>query len=126
MVWLRAQLDDDERVAKAAAEETAPSWRAYYRQVLAPGARTGEDPADTNTAEVAVHMARHDPARVLRRIERDRLILDRYEDTLARIDDPEYSTVEAAQQAREYEDFVLPALALPYADREGCPPEWRP
>jgi hypothetical protein len=99
VTWLRSQLDEDERGAR---EADAGFW---YMD--------GHSPA------VAEHIARWFPTRVLAEVEAKRRILDRYDDCRVRLEDPDYSVVEAAEQLREYEDFVLPALALPYADRPG-------
>jgi hypothetical protein len=64
------------------------------------------------------------PERVLRQVQAHRAILDRYADALARGDDPEYSMPEAWTQAREYEDFVIPALVSIYSDRDDYKAEW--
>jgi hypothetical protein len=109
--WLRAQLDEDERIAKAARSEP---WNFY---------------PDGHYDAVREFLNRWNPVKpdmVLREIEAKLLILDRYADCCARFDDSDYSTVVAAEQMREYEDFVLPLLALPYADRPGYREEWRP
>lgn len=66
------------------------------------------------------------PARVLREVAGKRAILARYEDCLARMEDPEYPAGVARDQAREYEDFVLPNLAAVYSDRPGYRDEWKP
>lgn len=68
----------------------------------------------------------YDPARVLREVEAKRNILARYEDCVARQEDQDYPYASAAEQAREYEDFVLPNLAASYSDHPACRPEWKP
>jgi hypothetical protein len=99
--WLRQQLDQDERIVRDDAQ--ARVWLASSSLVV-----------------------EFSPARVLREVQAKRRILDRYNDCLVRLDDPDYSTPNAAEQLREYEDFVLPALALPYVDRPGYDESWRP
>lgn len=121
--FLRARLDEDERSARAASGAT---WQlgVMFGTVIAVG--NGKTVARDCVEALAEHIARHDPARVLRDVEAKRRIVDRYEDALVRLDDPEYSTPEARTQIREYEDFVLPALALPYAEHPDYRDEWRP
>lgn len=126
--WLGAQLDEDELIARAAIPgpwewltETGESWQPrpggwldYSGEYLAaPGdGATLFGPGMTPHAD-AVFIAAHDPARVLREIEVKRRIVDRY------------------AWLREHGDtggtaWVLPLLALPYADRPGYREEWRP
>ena len=62
----------------------------------------------------------------LRRIAGTRLILARYEDTLARQEDDDYPAGVAQEQAREYEDFVLPGLAVAWNDHPDYDQEWTP
>jgi hypothetical protein len=54
--------------------------------------------------------------RMLREVEAARAILARYEDCLARMEDPAYSGVAEYVQIREYEDFILPNLAAIWSD----------
>jgi hypothetical protein len=68
----------------------------------------------------------HDPARVLREVKAGRMILARYEDCLARQEDDDYPAGTARDQAREYEDFVLPNLATIDSTHPGYDPEWDP
>lgn len=129
VAWLRTQLDEDERLAAAAAPN---AWTVdqFTNQmggeflVIADYAQGAPAFAlrDKSTAE---HIATHDPARVLAEVQSKRAILARYEDCERRTEDAEYSRIEALEQIREYEDFVLPALALPYVDRPGFQEEWR-
>jgi hypothetical protein len=57
-----------------------------------------------------------DPERLLRRVEAVRNILARYGGCLVRMEDPDYSHAVARDQAREYEDFVLPNLAAEWSE----------
>lgn len=63
-------------------------------------------------------------ARLAREIEGKRRILARYADCLARMEDDEYPAGVAQDQAREYEDFVLPALAAGWADHSDYDEGW--
>ncbi len=128
ITFLRAQLDEDERIARAASpgpwewltENGEPwqpkpdGWLDYTGEYLGVGKDSGTlfGPGMTPHAD-AVHIAAHDPARVLREIEAKRRIVDRY------------------AWLREHGDtggtaWVLPLLALPYADRPGFQESWRP
>lgn len=129
ITWLRAQLDDDERVAHECLQAPADRlgvqlgtyrWEAredgvWCRNYLVAPRVSDEDGA---------HIARWDPARVLAEVEAKRRIIERYEDCLARQEDPDYSSIAAHGQAAEYEDWVIPALAQPYAGRPGWREEW--
>jgi hypothetical protein len=65
-------------------------------------------------------------ARLLREVEAQRNILARYADTLARMEDDDYPAGVARDQAREYEDFVLPNLAAIDSDHPDYDQEWEP
>ncbi|MFK4801673.1 DUF6221 family protein [Streptomyces sp. MPA0124] len=129
--WLRAQLDDDERTARAATpgpwewrheygepwQPVADGWLDYSGEhISAPGDRaTLFGPGMTPHAD-AVHIATHDPARVLREIDAKRQQFAACVDYLHDSDegvDPLAAT-------------ILRLLALPYADRPGYRDEWRP
>lgn len=108
--WLRAQLDEDERSARACAGDG--EWDAadiaIYGADLAP--------------EVRAHMAQHDPARVLREIDAKRQALDHYErirQHTKRGEEP-YVLAEGAVAKQ------VQIMALPYADRDGFREDWRP
>lgn len=95
--WLGEQLDADERIARAADTEKATGWWWW--------------PDSESAAER--HIAEHNPDRVLREIDAKRKIVERY------------------AWLREHGDtggtaWVLPLLALPYADRPGYREEWHP
>lgn len=125
--FLTARLDEDEAAAKAV------TFRSRFVQdghgVTSPGGNPGNPPmpiADVIDDETAAHIARHDPARVLRDVEAGRHILARYEDCLVRQDDDSYPTATAREQAREYEDFVLPNLAAKYSGHPDYEEDWKP
>jgi hypothetical protein len=127
VTWLRAQLDDDELTARAAADsmlwhgpvKAGEVWDSHLGFVYTEGQVPGvwdeclwkADTPGRYTREMsehcAHHVARHDPARVLREVEAKRQIIDLVAGAYAG-----YS--------------VLPRLALPYADRPGYREEWKP
>ena len=117
--WLTACLDEDERIARAVEDRSAP-WDGEW-------VADGDNAARTRNGHVlfyghgdrslkpglVAHVAAHDPARVLREIDAKRKIVERY------------------TWLREHGDmggltWVLKALALPYADRDGYQESWRP
>lgn len=135
VAFLRAQLDEDEALARAATNGTGEWWwdHGYGDMCNDPTCPYGEltdrpGPEDTHGGTVlmdvhgydikepwqgADHIARHDPARVLREVEAKQRIVDRY------------------AWLREHGDtggaaWVLPLLALPYADHPDYRPEWAP
>ena len=78
IAFLNARLDEDEEAAKAS---VMPEWMIsesgeFGYIVAAVGTETtGESIADAWQEDVAVHIARHDPARVLREVEAKRAML---------------------------------------------------
>jgi hypothetical protein len=123
------QLDEDERVALAvigvnahadlingkppAHWEMPPDSSSIYSTERIPILRVRH-----TWKRESGHITRHDPARVLAEVERGRRdiaakrhILDRYEDALARQQDPEYSQISAHIEAEEYEGWIIPELA---------------
>jgi hypothetical protein len=140
--WLRAQLDEDERVARAA---TAARWwhnpgkawldpAAFEAFDLSKGEEFvgyGESPLSGCVAATgpashaqsmadAEHIALHDPARVLAEVDAKRRILALHDEQHDCDGDPR-------SYADPYEGCrTLRLLALPYADRPGYREEWRP
>jgi hypothetical protein len=126
--WLRVQLDEDERIARAA---TAGPWSRMGQRVLDPsppsdrlgvGMAVGHAAASADFNETADHIAVWDPARVLREIDAKRQLLDRYEELRAA--SKEQGLI--GDVTEEYQDFLLRLLALPYADKPGYREEWAP
>ena len=111
VTWLRVQLDEDERIAGELGE-------LDYVAEGGLGSVAGWSLID--------YLKRFGSARALAEVDAKRNVLDRYADAQARQTDPEYSWSDADVQVSEYEDWILPALALPYADRPGYRDEWRP
>jgi hypothetical protein len=129
--WLRAQLDEDGRILRAASWcDDADSWRAavsqygtpsrpdgprwYVEDSLEDGVITTVDPQASGDEGVARHIAEWDPARVLREIDAKRRALGRI------------NSHAAVMGRDEVHDDLLRLLALPYADRPGYREEWKP
>ncbi len=108
--FLRARLDEDE----AAANEI------HRPRDCGSVDRDGEFDPDP------IWCSCHYPARLLREAGAGRRILARYEDCLARMEDDDYPAGVARDQAREYEDFVLPNLAAAWSDHPDYDPDWEP
>jgi hypothetical protein len=134
--WLRAQLEDDERVARAAAERCGchggvPDWdfaddgedgRIVVRDDPHPNVSRRLSKRWNRSYDdlfAARHIARHDPARVLAEVEAKRRILDW-------LDKSEDWMFDKSYGGQPDCDAVRALLALPYATRPGYRDEWRP
>jgi len=113
--FLRARLDDDEQVARAA--KPGP-WAADGGGVHATHP-TDEVVSYTESAE---HIARHDPARILREVEVKRRIMEKH----GASDRMEYSYFLCTGCSDGHPCDTLRLLALPYDDHPECREEWRP
>jgi hypothetical protein len=88
--WLREQLDEDERIARAAADGGSGEWFVGDKwNVYRVEDQTPFEDDETNALVVygnvkpqSEHIAAHDPARVLRDIDRDRRILIRCQEEM--------------------------------------------
>ncbi|WP_432027482.1 DUF6221 family protein [Streptomyces sp. 1222.5] len=113
--FLRAQLDEDERIARAP-HSLFLTWDYddCVRQVrdLGNGNELANVLSDHSYGE---HIAEHDPARVLCEIDAKRKRIGILADAIKRGHD-DYDTATA----------LLPLEALPYVDRPGYREEWRP
>lgn len=93
VTWLRAQLDEDERVARAAGAVAAPPWRWAHQSGPLKYGLVGTHPVNPRLdawvvpaaspdvyphRDTAAHMECWDPARVLAEVETKRRILDAY------------------------------------------------
>ena len=122
-------LDEEEAAARAyvpVADLThrhghGKGWREHNHLA---GNRPHQHDLNTDGQIPAVTVG--DPARVLREVEAGRAILARYEDCLARMEDPDYPAGVARDQAREYEDFVIPNLIAVYSDHPDYRAEFAP
>jgi hypothetical protein len=116
LVWLREQLDEDERVAREAPSVLDGGEWPFWIDV-------DDQEHATATARYRDHFA---PARVLLDIAAKRRIVDGCEETL-----PAEDAWDAVLDGGSGEEFVLARftlrmLALPYACRPGYRQEWAP
>lgn len=123
--WLRAQLDEDERLARRVAdryrirnEDREDNGRPYWPlpSVVANLRDRGRDPDIAAGLDL---IEAYGPKRVLDEVAAQRAILQLATDLL--------------DEAFEWENHhatdarcIVKLLALPYADRPGCRDEWRP
>jgi len=133
--WLRAQLEIDEEIARAAAHYEAGNWTTKGGHPVSVADELVEQ-ADTfervvvfdegsPSEEQAHHIAEHDPARVLREIDAKRQVLAEYEQA-ARYATTTWGQSNADQSRARTLGKVMRLLALPYADRPGYKESWRP
>jgi hypothetical protein len=129
IAFLAARLDEDQAVALAA---TPGSWRdegGYVTDIGPDGLSLvqvtdygtqddyGNDSRPQGHADSA-HIARHDPARVLREVEAKRRILaEHYPQDPCDAHDPSFNTIPC--------DTLL-LLALPHSDHPDYKEDWRP
>ena len=140
--FLAARLDEDEATAKAAAkvepeDKETSGWYGHAQWVAKYG--TVVDACDDDyammiesTDEVCAHIARHDPARVLREVEAKRRRLERY------LGQSGYDLPDGVQEGRdpderESDQAVKDALeqevredAAVYSDHPDYDEAWRP
>ena len=129
VAWLRAQIDEDEALAREAGGD---SWVAVDLAFVDDpnGRQIVRD--ECMTPGVQAHIARHDPARVLREVEAKRGIVELHSDRdhfcgIGSIERDGYTWHEAGEKRRaDIPCLTLRLLALPYADRPGYREEWRP
>ncbi|MER6978723.1 DUF6221 family protein [Streptomyces carpinensis] len=128
--WLRAQFDEDERIAQAADAELSNVF-------------TRIETFDPEMAADERQIMEHRPARALAEVDAKRRILDLYAssvddrsalrarmreviytkpDELSGLHRQESALIETAEQMAP----VVRLLALPYANRPGYREEWRP
>ncbi|KFK87830.1 hypothetical protein IX27_18235 [Streptomyces sp. JS01] len=123
LAFLKARLDDDERVARACAGDG--TWTVEDLEVYAP------DLSD----DVRTQAARHDPARTLREVEAKRAALAAYSATVSAREeaarlvqkartsgwDPIMAELEESSAIHKRDALyeVLRLLALPYSDHPG-------
>jgi hypothetical protein len=125
ITWLRAQLDEDELGAQAAAAfKAGASWTAHRYQEI-PGV------AVAHSGSQAEHIARHDPARVLAEVDAKRRIIERHTPhemgNCRNCEAPHWGVKVCNHcygQAWPCPDVL--DVVVPHADRPGYRPEWRP
>lgn len=125
--WLRQQLDDDARIARAAGDDEWSVQQHPSETVAVYDSHGSAVVYDEGapTEEQAAHIARHDPARVLRAVEAKRKIIDEW------LENHDAADAEACPNdwnggIDKLGYFVLPLLAAEYADRPGYREEWKP
>lgn len=133
ITWLRAQLDDDERYARVAAARgdvwglEEPKMDGWGGDELPQAVIGGGKPLlwlnpEYASVDVGEHVARHDPARVLREVEAKRRVLDEFKAATAFSLLPDTPGGGYASALAE----VVRTLALPFSDRPGYREEWKP
>lgn len=135
--WLRAQLKEDERIAKEAGNRR---WLVQDNIIELYPEREDDGFMSWPTRSDARHAANWDPARVLREIDAKRQLLDDYTVT-ARIRDEAAERIKAAgdhpdsknletwdraQREAAILEGPVRLAALPLSDRPGYREEWRP
>ncbi|MFT2014619.1 DUF6221 family protein [Streptomyces sp. 796.1] len=140
--WLREQLDEDERVARAATErQPYDQWDAVGDDREGETARTFWSVVHIASMErtpaardLATFIAAQDPARVLREVDAKRRLLDLHH-VVGGWEGEDGNGLghgcEECGHSMEYSGQggwceTVRVLALPYADRPGYHPEWRP
>jgi hypothetical protein len=136
--WLTAQLDADERIARAA---TKGPWlvdcETYAEALIAgdgtsviAGGRWGGEASAFESTEDAIHIAAHDPARVLREVEAKRATLAECAAAEAALDQASRDRDTARYNAVRAEWQVLRRIirrdAAAYSDRPGYLAKWAP
>jgi hypothetical protein len=129
--FLRARFDEDAQVASAATWcPGASRWSAHHREeydgrwVIVDSLDDRVIEVDTEASDdacVAAHIARHDPARVLRDLEAKRRIVAEYERYAA-----ERRRAMGGWDPQSEVSPILAALAAVYAEHEDYRENWRP
>jgi hypothetical protein len=130
--WLSVQLDEDERIARDA--DPGP-WKSnslgrHDQSAIKLGAPTSLIQFDGSRAAAnGVHVARHDPARVLREVDAKRRTLALHSAATGH----SCSTTDETGYNFNYDEVspgdactTLRLLASVYADRDGYRDDWRP
>ncbi|MGW2692368.1 DUF6221 family protein [Streptomyces sp. NPDC001296] len=119
--WLGEQLDEDERIAREAEGDSVFDGTGIV--VQRNRARGFPDRTAVLSSPVATHIARHDPARVLREIDAKRRLLAIHRPY---VPEPDQACLGCAGGIMFTSCPVVRLLALPYADRPGYRDDWRP
>ncbi|MFJ8842952.1 DUF6221 family protein [Streptomyces cyaneofuscatus] len=131
--FLRDRLSDDEQTARAAMwDEQSDVWTArppqasYERYTIVDYCDDGVvavTPENAFDDGVGPHIARHDPARVLREVDAKRQLVDKY----AQVADNDIAEpYEYAYGWANGLGLAVRLLALAYADHPAYRPDWRP
>jgi hypothetical protein len=129
--FLLARIAEDERDARNASDRAvggpySADWDTVFSACVDTG---GDHDFLTNDRDIAMHIVRWDPARVLAECEARRRIVE-FADEATSLDmqvDGEFRIGSRDESDEPYiGDSIMRALALPYADSEGYREEWRP
>lgn len=132
--WFGEQLDKVERLARAATEgpwsvDDEKYAEAIYgpdhRTAVVAGGRWGGEASVFESTEDALHIAAHDPARVLREIDADRKLLALFIEVGA----CEVDLDDAVEYAHGWVNALGMAVRLrasAFSDRPGYREAWRP
>ena len=126
--FITARLDEDEAMAHAAAQAFAAEWRSADRGVFNGGVRL----ADAAFARMAAHIARHDPARVLREAAAKRAIVAAHRPVLHHDEDAGSACCAAETAFDVYakaEPWPCPtirAIAAVWSDHPDYRAQWAP
>lgn len=115
VIWLRAQLDEDEQVALAAGNR---NWLVEDNTITLWPLKDDDGYMAWPTRADARHAAHHDPARALREVAAKRAIVDECAWTA--------KAAVATSAVAGLAELVLKRLAAVYADRPGYRGEWAP
>jgi hypothetical protein len=136
--FLRDRLDDDERVARAAMWDgqsdvwtASPPKATYERYTVVDYCDDGVvvvTPENADADGVGRHVARHDPARVLREVDAKRRLLAEHLPAKSPHVPFPYCHCEAGDGCvgGPYPCLTVQLLVLPYADHPNYRDEWRP
>lgn len=134
--FIRARLDEDEQAARAA---PGPQWNGGDGDL---GVVDGQDLVWGNhtegyiDAEASAHIARHDPARVLREVEAKRALLAEHSPRMVLVMNGDGTgghllhcgrcSPSDPNHRQRHPCASLRLLAVPYADHSDYREEWRP
>lgn len=130
-VWLRAQFDEDERIAREAGglvwSRSEDPWDTAVAIRDSEGERVVCDEGWPSEGQ-EIHIAEHDPARVLREIDAKRRVLRALEsaEVALRNTEPGKEPHKLMTGATNSLRAVVRMLASVYAGRPGYREEWRP
>lgn len=133
--WLHEQLDEDEGAALAAAKRDGHRWEATDEGDVCDIDAAGNGyiatgPWSCSLGDTGVHIARHDPATILRRVESDRRLLAaaaRYLDPHPGLpctnegDPYDSCDLHVAATAQAVNPYAAQLMALRYVDVPGFP-----
>lgn len=121
--WLDEQLDEDERIARAA---TQGEW-VWSREFVTPPGYHHRTVGPLEPGDAA-YIAAHDPAGVLREIDAKREIVRDYRAAVGKLDEAEVGTPahDRATGAVVSLRRAVCLLATTYDARPGFKEEWRP